>query len=158
MKEYVLGFVFEKESHASDTPCVLLILKQRPAIQKGKYNGIGGKIEKSDRLPMLAMRREFVEETGIGEFLDFKEYGKIQFEDSLIYLFTAWGDNLEAAQNKEGETEIPTVFPISYLDHFARCGRILENVPVLVCAAYTYLQERDSRKILITYENEKAVS
>lgn len=43
MKEYVLGFAFNRERTK-----IVLILKNRPDWQKGKYNGIGGKIEPSD--------------------------------------------------------------------------------------------------------------
>jgi 8-oxo-dGTP pyrophosphatase MutT (NUDIX family) len=54
---YVLGFVF---SQACDR--VLLIWKNRPAWQKDKLNGIGGKIEAGET-PKQAMEREFTEET-----------------------------------------------------------------------------------------------
>ena len=54
---YVLGFVF-----SLDASRVLLIWKNRPEWQKGKLNGIGGKIEEGE-LPIDAMKREFSEET-----------------------------------------------------------------------------------------------
>lgn len=43
---------------------VLLIQKNRPAFQVGKWNGIGGKLELFES-PLKAMVREFREETGI---------------------------------------------------------------------------------------------
>jgi 8-oxo-dGTP diphosphatase len=56
---YVLGFAFSRDgSH------VVLIQKDRPEWQKGKYNGIGGKIEHNE-VPSHAMWREFSEETGV---------------------------------------------------------------------------------------------
>lgn len=55
---YVLGFVFNH-----DASKVLLIQKNRPAWQAGKFNGLGGKIEGQES-PLLAMVREFREETG----------------------------------------------------------------------------------------------
>ena len=42
---------------------VLLIKKNRPEFQKGKWNGIGGKVEVGET-PIDAMVREFWEETG----------------------------------------------------------------------------------------------
>jgi len=54
---YVLGFMFDR-----DYAEVALILKNRPAWQAGKWNGIGGKIE-GDETPHAAMVREFTEET-----------------------------------------------------------------------------------------------
>jgi 8-oxo-dGTP diphosphatase len=59
MTEYVCGFYFDHTFQQ-----VALIWKNKPAWQKGKLNGIGGKIEKGE-LPITAMRREFHEETGV---------------------------------------------------------------------------------------------
>lgn len=59
MKRYVLGFCFNQELDR-----VALILKDHPANQAGKLNGIGGKIENSE-LPHQAMTREFLEEAGV---------------------------------------------------------------------------------------------
>lgn len=54
--QYVCGFLF-------DGPHVALIWKQKPDWQRGKLNGIGGKIEPGENR-YDAMRREFREETG----------------------------------------------------------------------------------------------
>lgn len=57
--DYCLGFAFNPD-HTE----VLLITKQKPAWQKGKVNGIGGKLEPYE-LAIDAMRREFKEECGV---------------------------------------------------------------------------------------------
>lgn len=54
-----LGFAFSR--HGS---VVLLIRKNRPEWQAGKFNGIGGKVEPGES-PVEAMVREFREETGL---------------------------------------------------------------------------------------------
>lgn len=59
MKEYVAGFMFDQSLQN-----VLLVEKQKPDWQKGRWNGIGGKIE-LDETPLQAMQREFLEETSI---------------------------------------------------------------------------------------------
>lgn len=59
MQHFVMGFCF---SH--DRKEVALILKKRPAHQKGNWNGIGGHIESKDATKYNAMSREFEEETG----------------------------------------------------------------------------------------------
>lgn len=59
MQYYVLGFRF-----TPDKDWVVLIEKQKPDWQKGKLNGVGGKIEAGED-PDKAMVREFREETGM---------------------------------------------------------------------------------------------
>lgn len=55
---YVCGFAFNTFN------CVALIAKSKPEWQKGRLNGVGGKIEGNES-PQEAMVREFDEETGI---------------------------------------------------------------------------------------------
>lgn len=57
--QYVVGFMIQPS-----TERVLLIRKNRPAFQAGKWNGIGGKIEPNES-PVEAMVREFREETSV---------------------------------------------------------------------------------------------
>lgn len=59
MTRYVCGFYFDHTLQQ-----VVLIWKNKPSWQKGKLNGVGGKIEDGE-LAEFAMRREFKEETGI---------------------------------------------------------------------------------------------
>lgn len=59
MKHYVMGLVFNY-----DRDRVLLIEKLRPEWMKGRWNGIGGKIDDEDGTPMAAMHRESKEECG----------------------------------------------------------------------------------------------
>jgi len=58
MNTYVLGFLF------NDKKQVWLIRKTKPEWQKGKLNGIGGKVEMGEDC-VAAMIREFKEETGL---------------------------------------------------------------------------------------------
>lgn len=59
MIRYVCGFCF-----SPNKGLVALIEKHKPKWQKGKWNGIGGKIEDGE-LPEEAMAREFKEEAGV---------------------------------------------------------------------------------------------
>ena len=59
-RDYVLGLAFDERRKN-----IVLIEKQKPDWQKGKWNAIGGKIEPSDPTPRYAMEREFWEETGV---------------------------------------------------------------------------------------------
>ncbi len=59
MKHYVLGFIFDQ-----DRKRVLLIRKEKPDWQNGRWNGVGGKVESNDGSPLEAIQREGIEETG----------------------------------------------------------------------------------------------
>lgn len=55
----VLGFLFDDQRQQ-----VVLLIRNSPVVQKGKLNGVGGKIETGER-PIDAMVREFREEAGV---------------------------------------------------------------------------------------------
>jgi len=59
MKTYVVGFAFDTLIRH-----VLLIKKNRPEWQRGKFNGVGGKVEKGEHA-VSAIVREFREEAGL---------------------------------------------------------------------------------------------
>ncbi len=63
MDRFVVGFAFT-QSDKSTSPKVLLVEKNRPEWQKGRLNGIGGKIE-GNETPQQAMTREAFEETAL---------------------------------------------------------------------------------------------
>jgi 8-oxo-dGTP diphosphatase len=95
---YVCGFYFDATLEQ-----VVLIWKNKPAWQKGKLNGVGGKIEKGE-LPITAMRREFNEETGILHN-DWTELIILTGDDWRVYFFCAIGkvNEFEYAETKEEE-------------------------------------------------------
>ena len=95
----VVGFLFDNSSEN-----VLLIKKNRPAWQKGKLNGIGGKIEE-DESPLNAMRREFKEETN-QEIRHFKNYAIINGSGWRVYFFSAITDSLELKENPTDEEQV----------------------------------------------------
>lgn len=83
---YVAGFVFDYNLER-----VVLIRKERPEWQQGKYNGVGGKIEPGE-YPAQAMAREFEEETGVNiPPCNWTPFGKITGtrDDKEVNLFTA---------------------------------------------------------------------
>jgi 8-oxo-dGTP diphosphatase len=100
MQSYVVGFAFSK-----DMKHILLLKKLRPEWQKDSLNGMGGKIEDGE-LPMEAMYRECMEETGLS--LAWQHRGvmsgingdKKPFE---CHIFYAYSDSIWDFEQKEDE-------------------------------------------------------
>lgn len=81
--EYVVGFLFHKNK-------VVLIEKTKPDWQRGKLNGVGGKIKQGEA-PVEAMRREFREETGAGVY-GWRHFCTIKLSNGgHVYFFSAEG-------------------------------------------------------------------
>jgi len=85
--DYVLGFFITSDDK------VLVIRKERPDYQKGKLNGVGGKIEKGEK-PIDEMIREFREESNIvtdhdewEHYSTLKWYSERLSKPSKIYVF-----------------------------------------------------------------------
>lgn len=92
---YVVGFLF---SDSRDR--VALIEKKKPDWQRGKLNGIGGKME-GDELPLDAMCREFKEETGADVWW-WQPFCVLNFRGGAIHFFQATGD-IDALESMEAE-------------------------------------------------------
>ena len=109
--KYCLGFAFNEK--LTD---VLLIEKQKPDWQKGKFNGIGGKIE-GDELPINAMVREFQEETGL--FVPSHQWRyvvKMEGEDWIVYAYTCKTDDVFEANTETDE--MVTLIGLDSLDKY----------------------------------------
>lgn len=84
MTDYVLSFIFHE-----DRRYVLLVRKNRPAWQAGKYNGIGGKIEANETAAQAAAR-ELKEEADIDiDPTELTAFGKLMGTGYQVYLFAA---------------------------------------------------------------------
>ncbi len=113
---YVLGFAFNNDN-------VALILKNRPAWQKGLYNGIGGHIEPGET-PLKAMIREFKEETGV-EFNPWIKFCIMQFPEAVVHCYMT---KIPFLHNVKSLTdEQVQVMPID--DIFNRKIPMIDNIP-----------------------------
>lgn len=98
MKQYVLGLMFNETLED-----VLLIEKNRPVEQKGRINGIGGKINNGEAL-YSAMVREFEEECGLEtKPSDWTLVGDFQNFDYQVFVFKAISSEILMAETKTDE-------------------------------------------------------
>jgi len=129
MKEYVLGFAFSKDKRE-----IVLIEKQKPDWQKGKLNGVGGKVETIDETPYHAMIREFKEETGVSSSIDeWDLYGEMVFENDImggsakVWLFRMFNNKIQYCLTTEIE-EVLIVNTDTCLDVY----ECMHNLPILI--------------------------
>lgn len=121
MTKYVAGFLF-----SPDLENVVLIEKQKPDWQKGKYNAIGGKIEKGET-PEQAMIREFEEETSLS-VTGWKPLVDIEGEGYAVRFFYATSEKWEHHLTTTDEE----VFHIPVMDlHLVR-HHLIENLNWLI--------------------------
>ena len=118
--EFTLGFAFTPSSR------VVLVKKELPTWQKGRWNGVGGRIEPAEGF-MGAMRREFREETGV-DHADWRLSGLLVGDDWRVFVMTAISEAFYTVKTMTDE-EIalhPTggvkVSPFGYI----------ENLPALI--------------------------
>lgn len=99
MINYVAGFMFSK-----DRKNIALIKKLKPEWQKGKWNAIGGKIEKGET-PHHAIVREFEEETGIKtEITDWQlTVGLVVDDKAFVFFLRCFSDDAFKVVSKELE-------------------------------------------------------
>lgn len=112
MIKYVAGFLF-----SPDFKNVVLIEKNKPNWQKGKYNGIGGKIEDGEN-SLECMRREFEEEAGL-DIERWISYCKIGNHEYSVEFFWATSEKWEETLSLTNEPvfNIP-VYHMFTVDHF----------------------------------------
>jgi len=122
-KHYVAGFLF-----SMDQKRVALIRKTKPAWQAGRYNAVGGKIEEGET-PLQAMRREFIEETGVDIIESYWEnFAFLEGSDWSCHFFRTWGDPSLC----ETKTEEPVcVFDVKQIKLMNR-PQLIGNIPWLV--------------------------
>lgn len=116
MKKYCVGFLFDGQGHVG------LILKQKPAWQKDRWNGIGGHIEEGES-PLEAMRREFREETGAG-VEDWHEFVCVKGQNYELHCFSAE----KVVPLNQTTIERPEWLPLEYLRNY----RLLDNLAWLI--------------------------
>lgn len=127
---YVCGFLFDKEVQN-----VVLIWKEKPAWQKGKLNGVGGKIE-SGETPLKAMIREFKEETGL-HVENWQPLADVNGDDWCVHFFFAQDDKNQFEYAETMEKEEVAKMEIDILDDYDQIPNLRWLIPMAVARIKT---------------------
>src|ERR1700733_11050740 len=82
-QEYATGFLFN-----TNRTKVVLLEKIKPMWQRGRLNGVGGKVEPGESA-LVAMRREFLEEADL-EVLDWRQFITLSGPGFAVNFFYAF--------------------------------------------------------------------
>jgi len=124
MINYALGFAF-----STNEQDVLLIQKINPEWQRGKLNGIGGKVE-ANETSIAAMVREFKEEVGLITIEDeWQHQLTINGIESgfNVDVFSIFSDDIYNL--KQMEAEIPYIYSVN---NIANSSNMLASVKWLI--------------------------
>lgn len=108
----------------------ILLMKRAPhkRVFPGRYNGVGGHIER-DEDPLTSARREIMEETGltVHDLCLRAVYNIDVGADTgiVLFVFTASSDSRDLAQTPEGELQWVPVDAVGNLD-------LVEDLPLLL--------------------------
>lgn len=120
---YVAGFMYSQNGKE-----VALIIKLKPEWQRGKLNGIGGKIEEGES-PDNAMMREFEEETGFWTN-GWRCFCVLKGDFGKVYFYTNKGDLSKLKSMEEEQVEIHDTHEIVNL---TTVPNLLWLVPMGIC-------------------------
>lgn len=144
MMKYSIGFCF-----SFDKEKVVLIKKEKPAWQKGRLNGVGGKIELGETAE-ACMIREFQEETGVET--SFENWTKFAIMQGRDWQKDHTGNSLaeincyvtinDFIYNKAATTEKEEIQKWNVMRILCRPYLIIPNLSVLLplalCTEYEY--------------------
>lgn len=116
--EYVNGLLFSENCKK-----VVLINKNRPAWQKGKWNGVGGKIEDFEST-IDAMIREFYEETDL-MITNWECFSTVESDTWKVYMYRAISKEYDKVITKTDEKV--DIFNVNNLPE-----NIVENIKWLI--------------------------
>lgn len=148
MTRMVCGFMFDQDRSA-----VVLLEKQRPAWQQGRYNGVGGKIEPGEN-QLDAMVREFKEETGV-ETMPFQwsYFAVLAGRDFEVHFFYAANQTaFEQARTVEAEE----IHKVQLVDLHDLRWKTIPNLQFLIPLARTADLSLTGSKLILPVRLQEA--
>lgn len=106
-QHYVAGFLMDGDDN------VVLVVKNRPAWQAGRLNGVGGKVEAGES-PHAAMVREFSEEAGL-VIEEWEAFLTLSFGHGAVHFFRAFAPAAVLAAAASRTDEQIVVLPVTGL-------------------------------------------
>lgn len=143
---YVAGFAFDETLER-----VVLIEKTKPDWQKGKLNGVGGKVEHIDKSINHAMAREFEEETAVTVSPDrWKKFATLNCSTWRVKFLVTQLTPSEINGLTTTTEEKVTVKHLTSLQDVEERGALMSNIPWLTQMAYNALTGIENRYLTIT--------
>ena len=122
MQQYIVGFAFLALGEH-----LVLIQKTRPAWQAGKWNGVGGRVEKGEH-PIDAMVREFREETGaLTAKSDWDHFASAIGPDGALVHFYRGTFAMLQVQTKTDE-----IVSIAHVNEWLKRSDLVDNLKYLI--------------------------
>ena len=144
MKEYTLGFIFTPSLDK-----VLLIHKLNPERQRGKLNGVGGKLEEGEDI-LTCMVREVQEETGLITKTDkWISLGLMESADWKVHVFTlVYEGNPNDAKSADKEK-------VEWIYVKALPTNMMSNLTWLLPLAIDKIQHQEFHSFSVQYNEMK---
>jgi 8-oxo-dGTP diphosphatase len=140
MEQYVVGFLIDT---STPVPEVVLMRKTKPDWQRGRLNGIGGRVEPGES-PHKAMTREFLEETGcVIETAAWHRFADIRRDRSSVIFFRSYASGLRRRVRTIEEEEI-VVLPVCEAD----ASNSVDDLPRMLAMAQT-IESGDCSRLTI---------
>jgi 8-oxo-dGTP diphosphatase len=133
MQEYVVGFLFDENYQK-----VVLIQKNKPDWQKGKLNGVGGKIEPGET-SMDAMVREFEEETGLTTLV-WENFASITGNGFVVHFFFGQVNEERFYSVRSTTDEKVDIFKVAQIENLNVIPNLRWLIPMALSMKYDNAQ------------------
>lgn len=154
--KYTVAFLFNES-----LDYVALIKKAKPDWQKGRFNGIGGKVEDGETFEE-ANQREFYEETGLDiPMEEWSKFAKIETVNAEIEFFAAKSKKAFDVRTQPAPPDIREEVRMTHIQSnmfpIMQAETAVENLGWLILMARDHLQDKRPTFAVIMYDTPDTV-